>query len=58
MRLYSIKTAGGKVIDWAGTQTDAKAAAALLTGVTWKEENIPTDKPGLLAWLKVHATGE
>lgn len=35
---------------WAGTQADAKAAAKE-AGKPWHETEVPTDKPGLLAWL-------
>jgi len=42
MRLY--RTAAGQ---WAGTQADARA----LAGKAWDEVDVPTDKPGLLAFL-------
>jgi hypothetical protein len=45
MRLYRILGAG-----WAGTQADAKAAAKD-AGAPWHEFDVPTDKPGLLAFL-------
>lgn len=51
MRLYC--TDAGQ---WAGTQADARA----LAGKAWEEVDVPTDKPGLLAWLngnKVAAGG-
>ena len=44
MRLYRI----GAV--WRGTQADAKAEAKR-SGLEWVEIDVPTDKPGLLAWL-------
>lgn len=48
------------IVDWAGTQAEAKAACKALpvTGIDfaeWKEHDVPTDKPSLLAWLKKHA---
>lgn len=52
MRLY--RTARGH---WAGTQADARAAA-LDDGAgarDWAEVDVPTDKPGLLAWLNANA---
>lgn len=49
MKLYYIS--GGK---WAGTQDDAKALAKS-TGGDWTAREVPTDKPGLLAFL--NATG-
>lgn len=56
MRLYSIIMPGGDIVDWAGTQADAKAAAALHPGSSWEEVDVPTDKPGLIAWLKANVT--
>jgi hypothetical protein len=53
MRLYRI-TAASNTVDWAGTQADAKAAANENSG-EWKEEDVPTDKTGLIAWLKKNA---
>lgn len=56
MRLYRIEQLG-RTVDWAGTQADAKAAVKQYgQDTTWAEEEVPTDKPGLLAWLKAHAT--
>lgn len=49
------------VVDWAGTQADARAACKNRDAAhpgsksDWKEHDVPTDKPGLLAWLKKHA---
>jgi hypothetical protein len=63
MRLYQIHIAGA-VLDWAGTQADAKASAkqhqAQISDrqVEWAETDVPTDKPGLIAWLKANATQE
>lgn len=62
MIFYSIKV-GQRTLDWAGTQVDAKAAMKERQldhdlPVTWHEEEVPTDKPSLLAWLKVNALGE
>lgn len=51
MRLY--RTPAGT---WAGTQADAKAAAKA-EGSTWSEEEVPTDKPQLLAFLNGHRVG-
>ena len=45
MRLY--RTAAGA---WAGNQADARA----LAGRDWTEIDVPTDKPGLLAWLNAN----
>lgn len=65
MIFYSIKL-GAKTLDWAGTQADAKQATkdqqqkadVGAPVVTWQEEDVPTDKSSLLAWLKVNALGE
>jgi hypothetical protein len=63
MIFYTIKN-GGRVIDWAGTQADARTAtkshASAHAGdtITWDEHDVPTDKPTLLAWLKANALGE
>lgn len=57
MKLYKIINPAKQVIDWVGTQADAKAAAKGVN-VTWVEEEVPTDKPGLLAWLKANATAK
>lgn len=46
MRLYRIL---GKA--WAGTQGDARARSKQL-GAPWHECDVPTDKPGLLAFLE------
>lgn len=50
-------------IEWAGTQADAKAAKIrLLAGdgydVEVSQVEVPTDKPGLLAWLNEHVAGD
>lgn len=45
MKLY--RTATGT---WAGTQSDA--------GKGFTQVDVPTDKPGLLAFLNTHATGD
>jgi hypothetical protein len=45
MRLYRIIGAA-----WAGTQADAKRSAGEHSA-PWHETDVPTDKPGLLAWL-------
>lgn len=73
MNLYTISI-NGRVVDWAGTQLEAKqrtkelsvdlilqkAKNGILPGEihSWEEHEVPTDKPGLLAWLKVNALGE
>lgn len=49
MRLY--RTTAG---EWAGTQADARA----LAGKAWQEVDVPTDKPGLLAFLNGRRTQE
>jgi hypothetical protein len=46
MRLYRIIGAG-----WAGTQGDAKAKSKA-ANAPWHECEVPTDKPGLLAFLE------
>jgi len=45
MRLY--RTDAGK---WAGTQEEARALAKS-AGCAWHQVEVPTDKPGLLAFL-------
>lgn len=62
MIFYSIKL-GNRRLDWAGTQVDARAATAQQQAqhgptVEWVTEEVPTDKPGLLAWLKANTLGE
>lgn len=52
-----------KVSKWDGTQADASARRKALKGmactdVETKEVDVPTDKPGLLAWLNANVTGE
>lgn len=62
MIFYTIKW-GDRTLAWAGTQAEAKQAQKeqqLLypgEGLAWVEEEVPTDKPGLLAWLKENALG-
>ena len=63
MIFYTIKH-NTQVVGWAGTQAEAKqltkeatAAWGLAGACTWQEEEVPTDKPSLLAWLKVNALG-
>lgn len=51
MRLY--RTPSGS---WAGTQADAKALAKS-EGTAWAELEVPTDKPGLLAFLNENRVG-
>lgn len=50
MKLYT--TPKGR---WAGTQADAKAIGKEDGG--WSEAEVPTDKPGLLAFLNEHLVG-
>lgn len=45
MRLY-LTTTG----QWSGTQSDA-AGLVRASGGTWEQVDVPTDKPGLIAWL-------
>jgi hypothetical protein len=45
MKLYRIAGHG-----WAGTQAEAKAEAKEFSTL-WRPVEVPTDKPGLLAWL-------
>lgn len=45
MRLY-LTSAG----EWTGNQSDA-AGLARANGGTWEQIDVPTDKPGLIAWL-------
>jgi len=51
MRLYRTE-----IGQWAGTQADARKFAAT-HGVDWEQVEVPTDKPGLLAWLNNMAAG-
>ena len=48
MKLYRINTVTGP--RWHGTQADAKAEAKQL-GTEFAQVDVPTDKPGLIAWL-------
>lgn len=48
MRLY----ANGSMVQWRGTQADAKAAFGTVNQV-----DVPTDKLGLLEFLNNHSTG-
>lgn len=48
MKFYLIEAGGDW--EWSDTQTEAKAKARQLKG-TWKLIEVPTDKPGLLAFL-------
>jgi hypothetical protein len=48
MRLY----ANGSMVQWRGTQAEAKAAFATVNRV-----DVPTDKLGLLEFLNNHSTG-
>lgn len=45
MRLYRISTG-----QWTGKQSDA-VGLARVTGGTWEQIDVPTDKSGLIAWL-------
>ena len=62
MIFYTIKW-GERTLGWAGTQAEAKQIQkeqqALYPGegLAWVEEDVPTNKPSLLAWLNVNATG-
>lgn len=48
---------------WQGTQADARAERKRLadegkTDIVTKDVDVPTNKPGLLAWLNSNVTGE
>src|SRR3546814_5724688 len=45
MRLYLTSTG-----EWTGNQSDA-AGLVRANGGTWEQIDVPTDKPGLIAWL-------
>ena len=49
MRLY--RTQSGQ---WTGTQAEAVRLARIDSAGSWDQVEIPTDKPGLLAWLNEH----
>jgi hypothetical protein len=63
MIFYTI-THGGNVINWAGTQAEAKdlaknyVAAQAGETVTWEPYEVPIDKPTLLAFLKANCVGK
>ena len=48
MRLYLTSTG-----EWTGNQSDA-AGLVRANGGTWEQIDVPTDKPGLIAWLTDH----
>lgn len=50
MRLYIVRYPNKVQLHWAATQAEAKAVARDVFG-TWQALDIPTDKPGLLAFL-------
>jgi hypothetical protein len=57
MKLYKITATDpdeGVMLTWAGTQADAKRIRKEQGGVSIDEVDVPTDKPGLLAWLNAH----
>jgi hypothetical protein len=71
MKLYKIEwhdRDNGECIAWAGTIEDAKLKVKELKedyGVdwpsadpSWKLHDVPTDKPGLLAWLSLYVTSD
>lgn len=65
MKLYRTEYEGDPdvVFSWQGTQADAKAArkeleAKSCVGVKTEDVDVPTDKPGLLAWLNENVTGK
>lgn len=65
MKFYVTKytSNGAKRISWNSTQDDAKSARKALTStgsenVNTIEFDVPTDKPGLLAFLNQYVTGE
>jgi len=51
MRLYLTSTG-----QWSGTQSDA-AGLVRANGGTWEQADVPTDKPGLIAWLNDRQAG-
>lgn len=61
---YRDNATGVKRLKWQGTQDDAKQARKVLSaspensGVETLEFDVPTDKPGLLAFLNEYVTGE
>ena len=66
MNLYKITAthdSAGHLCAWEGTQLDAKATAkAMENAATTKPvitpTEVPTDKPGLLAWLNANFTSD
>lgn len=61
MRLYKVTFENGtdeRSVRWAGTQADANAVKKSV-GPTAEPEveevDVPTDKPGLLAWLNANS---
>lgn len=66
MKLYKTKGLNdqeGWSQKWDGTQADARATRKDfkergLSKIETKEVDVPTDKPGLLAWLNANVTGE
>lgn len=64
MNLYLIShttPAGRRVCQWAGTQAEAARLKAEAKKVDKRAKSepktVPTDKPGLLAWLNQHTEG-
>ncbi len=51
MRLYLTSTG-----QWSGTQSDAAGLVRANSG-TWEQVDVPTDKPGLIAWLNDRQAG-
>lgn len=64
-RTQAVEKDGTTHYTWQGTQADASKARAAQkeaygNGITVDTDDIdvPTDKPGLLAWLNANVTGE
>lgn len=55
MRLYTVSNKQGQTIAWAGSMADAGHTKKALGGKSWQEQEVPTNKTELLAFLNKNA---
>jgi streptogramin lyase len=55
MKLYTVTDKSKKILAWAGTQGDARAARRDMNAHSWQPFDVPTSKAEFLGFLNEHA---
>lgn len=58
MKLYVATDKAGNVLAWGGTQAEARQAKKETNAHSWGEQEVPTNKADLLAFMKLNCTGK